>query len=167
MGATWKAVWFCRFSAMLIAVHDAGKWDAVSAVGTMKTLGGPCKCPTIGLHGSRWEPSSATERNINIRCVFSCDNIFSYTWWGWCYLQGTKRSANLNSSFHLDFRDSWSRSIIWSQFTIEAFADCDVADLKQGSVVKLERKAYCLLGVPWNGDNSSPLVFFEIPSGSK
>lgn len=55
-----------------------------------------------------------------------------------------------------------------TQFTTVAFADCNVVDLKQGDVVQFERKAYYRLDVAYGGrDSSSPMVFFEIPSGGK
>lgn len=53
-----------------------------------------------------------------------------------------------------------------TQFTNRAFADCNVGDLKQGDVIQFERKAYYRLDRPYSRD-SLPMVFFEIPSGSK
>jgi glutamyl-tRNA synthetase len=54
-----------------------------------------------------------------------------------------------------------------TQFTTRAFADCNVVDLKQGAVIQFERKAYYRLDVSHQGRDSSPMVFFEIPSGGK
>ncbi|CRG87966.1 glutamyl-tRNA synthetase [Talaromyces islandicus] len=52
-----------------------------------------------------------------------------------------------------------------TQFTTVAFADCNVVDLEKGAVIQFERKAYYRLDR--GRDGSSPMVFFEIPSGGK
>lgn len=54
-----------------------------------------------------------------------------------------------------------------TQFTTQAFADCNVVDLPKGAVVQFERKAYYRLDAPYRGRDVSPVVFFEIPSGGK
>jgi glutamyl-tRNA synthetase len=53
------------------------------------------------------------------------------------------------------------------QFTTRAFADCNVVDREKGAVIQFERKAYYRLDAPYQGRGSSPMVFFEIPSGGK
>lgn len=54
-----------------------------------------------------------------------------------------------------------------TQFTTRAFADCNVADLKEGAVIQFKRKAYYRLDTPYQGRDSSQMVFLEIPSGGK
>jgi glutamyl-tRNA synthetase len=53
-----------------------------------------------------------------------------------------------------------------TQFTTQAFADCNVVDLKEGAIIQFERKAYYRLDKPYRGPGES-MVFFEIPSGGK
>lgn len=48
-------------------------------------------------------------------------------------------------------------------FHTEAFADCNISELKQGAIVQFERKGYYKLDKAYNG-NESRGVFFEVPS---
>jgi glutamyl-tRNA synthetase len=45
-----------------------------------------------------------------------------------------------------------------------AFADCNMTELPQGTIIQFERKGYYKLDVPYQGDGSR-MVFFKIPSG--
>ncbi|KJZ76911.1 hypothetical protein HIM_03788 [Hirsutella minnesotensis 3608] len=51
-----------------------------------------------------------------------------------------------------------------TEFREQAFADCNVSDLKPGAMVQFERKGYFVLDGRHPQD-SSRLVFFDIPSG--
>jgi glutamyl-tRNA synthetase len=52
-----------------------------------------------------------------------------------------------------------------TEFRKHAFADCNMMDLPQGAIVQFERKGFYKLDVPYNGDDGSRMVFFDIPSG--
>ncbi|KAI0389725.1 glutamyl-tRNA synthetase [Xylariaceae sp. FL0594] len=50
-----------------------------------------------------------------------------------------------------------------TEYRIQAFADCNVADLPQGAIIQFERKGFYKLDEAYNGKDSRA-VFFEIPS---
>lgn len=49
-----------------------------------------------------------------------------------------------------------------TEFASEAFADCNVKDLKEGDVIQFERKGYYRLDKPFDGTDA---VFFTVPDG--
>lgn len=51
-----------------------------------------------------------------------------------------------------------------TEWTDQAFADGNVADLKEGDIIQFERKTYYRLDRPFVADGK-PAVFFEIPTG--
>ena len=48
---------------------------------------------------------------------------------------------------------------------VQAFADCNVAELPRGAVVQFERKGYYKFDGPCKGEVGERMVFFDIPSG--
>lgn len=49
-----------------------------------------------------------------------------------------------------------------TEFASEAYADCNVKDLKEGDVIQFERKGYYRLDKPFDGTDA---VFFTVPDG--
>ncbi|TVY84574.1 putative cytoplasmic glutamate--tRNA ligase [Lachnellula suecica] len=52
-----------------------------------------------------------------------------------------------------------------TEFRTQAFADCNMVDMKRGAIIQFERKGYYKLDVEYKGDEGSRMVFFNIPSG--